>query len=433
MELLLQRISWEKLNSLVTRSGAGRPAYKLSVAELLSAILFHFTFSSAGTLAQHLMLLVGTKMAESSLSQRRQALPFEVFRELMRLMLRPLEAPCAQGTYQELRLVALDGVSFSLPNTPEVNAQLIKGSNQHGKAAFAKLQCSVLVELLPHNPLAACLGLEGQSEWKLSHGLLDHLPKNCLLLADRLYGCGAFVLAAQETLQAQKSHFLFRVKEGLKVVRVLETLADGSRIVEIKALDPQNHHRVAATLQVREIRATITRAGFAPVKIRLWTSLMDCQKAPAHQLVELYARRWEQELYFRELKGELGINDLLRSQTVETGAQEVAAMIIGSSLIAHQRAKLQPEKQPSYRLSFTKVWETLEPLWLTLLLGADLLSETQKQALAERFYHLASTRTMAKKRTRSCPRAMRQPMQPWPKKRDQKGSTAPLTIDVSPN
>ena len=84
MELLLQRISWEKLNSLVTRSGAGRPAYKLSVAELLSAILFHFTFSSAGTLAQHLMLLVGTKMAESSLSQRRQALPFEVFRELMR-------------------------------------------------------------------------------------------------------------------------------------------------------------------------------------------------------------------------------------------------------------------------------------------------------------------------------------------------------------
>ena len=209
-------------------------------------------------------------------------------------------------------------------------------------------------------------------------------------------------------------------------------MADGSRIVEIKALDPEDYHKVTSTLQVREIQATIARKGHQTVRLRLWTSLLDCEQAPARELIDLYITRWEQELYFRELKRELGINDLLQSQTPETGAQEVAAMIIGSSLIAEERSKLKPGEELSHRISFIKVWEVLEPLWLTLLLGADILTEPQKQQLAERIYALASRHVMQKKRTRSCPRAMRQPFQPWPRKRNQKSSTDPLHISVVP-
>jgi hypothetical protein len=285
------------------------------------------------------------------------------------------------------------------------------------------------VELLMHNPLAARLGWQGESEWKLAQGLLAHLPKKCLLLADRLYGCGAFILAAMEILKERRGHFLFRVKHGLKVVRRLERLKDGSQWVLIKTLDPSNHHRVIATIKAREIYATIHRRGHRSVRIRLWTSLSAAQ-APARELVELYMSRWEQELYFRELKAQLGVNDLLRSQTPETAAQEVAAMIIGSSLIAHERSKLKSGEQAQHRISFIKTWQTLEPLWLTLLLGADILTEEQKQQLCERFYNLAARRVMAKKRSRSCPRAMRQTVQPWPRKKNQKSFDGPLDINI---
>jgi len=274
------------------------------------------------------------------------------------------------------------------------------------------------------------MGWKGESEWKLAQALLDSLPEHCLLLADRLYGCGAFLVSAWERLQKRQGHFLVRVKQGLKIVREIRRLADGSRIIEIKALDPDHPHRVAATLQVREIKATIHRRGHRPVPLRLWTSLLDEKQAPARELVELYATRWEQELYFRELKRELKLHSLLQSQTPQTAAQEVAAMIIGSSLIAEERSKLKPGEQLSHRISFMKVWETLEPLWLTLLLGADILTEAQKQELCQRFYALASTRGMAKKRTRSCPRVLRQPKQRWPQKRNQTSSTAPLKISV---
>jgi len=430
LSLLLRRICWAELDALDQhKHPAGRPAHLLTRGQLLAAVLFHFTVGWTGTLGEHLLCSLGIKMAESSLSQRRQALPFEVFKELLARILRPVAKPGPAAFFGRWRLVAIDGVSFSLPNTPEVKRECKKGGNQKGRAAFAKLQCAALVELMFHNPLAACVALSGQSEWELALGLLAALPPEALLLADRLYGCAAFLVAALAVLQARDGRFLVRAKANLKVLRRGKRCKDGSRWVTLQVLDPANHHRATGTLEVREIWATIQRRGHRAVRIRLWTNLT-CKEASAEELVRLYMTRWEHELYFRELKWHLGINDLLRSQTPETAAQEVAAMIIGSSLIAHERASLKPGEDVAHRLSFIKVWETLEPLWLTLLLGADILTEAQKQQLCDRFYAVAARRFMPKKRSRSCPRAMRQPGQPWPRKRGQKSVEGPLEVSI---
>jgi hypothetical protein len=431
LSLLLARISWKELNKLKQRKHlAGRPCHRLSRAQLLTAILFHYTVTWAGTLGEHLFWLLAIKMSESNLSERRQVLPFVVFEELLKRVLRPLAQPSAQAFYSGLHLVGLDGVNFSLPNTESVKEQCKKGGNKKGRNPFAKLQCAALVELVMHNPLAARLGWKGESEWKLAQGLLDHLPARCLLLADRLYGCGAFLLAAWAKLQSVQGHFLVRVKLGLKS-GPLKRLSDGSRLVEIQALDPQNYHQVTGRMQIREIQATIQRKGHRPVPLRLWTSLLDEQLYPAQELVKLYATRWEHELYFRELKSELKLNDLLHSQTPETGAQEVVAMIVGSSLIAEERSKLKPGEELSHRISFLKVWEILEPLWLTLLLGADILTETQKQQFCDRFHALAARCRTPKKRSRACPRVLRQPHQAWSKKKDQPSSTHPVEISIT--
>jgi hypothetical protein len=433
LELLFQRVSLERLDALnARRHPAGRPPRVLSRGQLLAALLFHYTVGLAGALGEHLFLLLEITMAESALSQRRQATPFSVFEELLRLVLRPLPEVCQKSRHGGLLLVALDGVSFSMANTARTK-MCAKGGNQKGRAAFAKLQCAALVELVMHNPLAASLSWKGESEWKLAHALLDRLPEKCLLLADRLYGCGSFLAQAMPALQARDSHFLVRAKQRLKIDRVLKPLADGSRLVQIHALNPQDYHQVSATLQVREIQADIQRPGFRSARVRLWTSLLDEARFPARELAELYAARWEQELYFRELKRNLGTNDLLRSLTPETAAQEVACMIVGSSLLAQERGKLEPGQESCHRISMAKLSQTLEPLWLTMAVGSDLLSAEQKQELAHRFYRLASRWVMPKKRTRACPRVMRQPFQPWPRKRNQPSSNEPVTITIAPD
>lgn len=425
LSLLLKRIDWLGLNSLRDRKhAAGRPEQRLSRGQLLAAIIFHYTVTWAGTLGEHLFWLLEMRVSESNLSERRQALPFSIFEELLRRLLRPLNQPSPQALYKGLRLSAIDGVGFSLANSPAAKERGHKSKNQKGRHTFARLQCAVLIELMGHNPLAARVSWTGDSEWKLAQPLLDQLPDTCLLLADRHYGCAAFMLAARAKLQPSGGHFLIRVRRNLKVQRVIKRLFDGSQIIEVQ--DSETKEK----LQVREIQATLQRAGHRPVHLRLWTSLMDPTEAPALELVQLYATRWEEELYFRELKRELKLNNVLYSQTPETAAQEVAAMIIGSSLIAEERSKLESGQCPTHRISFIKVWEILEPLWLTLLLGADILTEAQKQQLCDRFYHIASQQTMAKKRTRSCPRALCRPHRPWPKKANQPTLDEPLTVSI---
>ena len=67
-------------------------------------------------------------------------------------------------------------------------------------------------------------------------------------------------------------------------------------------------------------------------------------------------------------------------------------------------------------VSFVKTLELMRPLWLTL--GGDLLSARQKPQLTERFLERAGRYvTRRRKRPRSCPRAVRQPISPWPRLR----------------
>ncbi len=399
--------------SLPKRRGR-RP--RVPLAQVLPALVFH-AMNAAGTLAEHFAQLFDDTLAESSLSERRTRLPWEVFAELMRLGLRPLAQKAAhpEAFWRGWRLVALDGTQFSLTNTPQIKATARKAKSRRGCAAFAKMTTGVLLELGLHNPLAAAIGRGGQCEWTLALELLAQLPAQALLLADRLHGCAAFIVAAQAACQKMGSHFLVRARTNIRV-QTIKRFKDGSRLVRVPVQQKGRQHVITQWLELREIRVRVQRPGHRAQELRLWTSLLNPQSAPAQELIELYARRWEHELYYRELKRQLRKSEVLQSHTLETGAQEIAAVVLASALLARERARAAAGQTPVLRVSFLKTLELMRPLWLTLALGGDLLSARQKQQLTERF--LERTRryvTPHRKRSRSCPRAVRRPVSRWPR------------------
>ena len=89
-----------------------------------------------------------------------------------------------------------------------------------------------LVELGTHAPLAAVIGLAQESEWALAQRLLAQLPAGSLLLADRLYGVGAFVNELLVVGQTVGSQWLVRVRQNLKS-SVRQVLSDGSALVAV--------------------------------------------------------------------------------------------------------------------------------------------------------------------------------------------------------
>jgi hypothetical protein len=406
-----------------------RPRVPLS--QVLPALVFH-VMNAAGTLAEHFGQLFEDSLADSSLSERRTRLPWEVFTELMHLGLRPLAqaATHPEAFWRGWRLVALDGTQFSLTNTPQIKATVRKAKTRRGRAAFAKITTGVLLELGLHNPLAAAIGRGGQSEWALALELLARLPAQALLLADRLHGCAAFLAVAQAMCQKAGSHFLVRARSRIRV-QTLKRFKDGSRLVRVPVQQKGNQRVIVQWLELREIRVRVQRPGHRAHELRLWTSLLDPTSAPAQELIELYARRWEHELYYRELKRQLRKNEVLQSHTLETGAQEIAAVVLASALLARERARAAAGQTPVLRVSFVKTLELMRPLWLTLALGGDLLSARQKQQLTQRFLERARhCVTPRRKRPRSCPRAVRRPLSGWPRLQQNQAWEGPVHFKI---
>ena len=388
---------------------------RVPLTHVLSALTFH-VMKGPGTLGEHFTELFGAPIADSSLADRRARLPWEIFEDLMRRMLRPRATRSREpeAFWHGWRLTALDGTQWSLTNTPQITAQARKARTRRGRAAFAKLPTAVLLELGLHNPLAAAIGRAGESEWALALTLLGQIPARALVMADRLYGCGAFLAPLHASCQRVGSHFLVRAQTAVKV-RVIERLSDGSRLVTV-AVTPR--YRVtpdATTLTVREIRVQVGRPGHRPTPLRLWTSLSDPRTAPALELARLYAQRWEQELYFRDVKRHLRRTALLQSHTLETAAQEVAAIVLASALLAVERTRVANGQVPVLRVSFAKMLPVVEAMWFTLDIAAPVLTERQTQYILTQMYHRMRQHLTPARRSRSCPRAVRQPVTRWPR------------------
>jgi hypothetical protein len=328
------------------------------------------------------------------------------------------------------RLTALDGTQFSLTNTPQITTTVEKARTRRGRAAFAKMTAAVLLEVGLHNPLAAAIGRDGESEWALAQRLLAQLPKRALLLGDRLYGVAAFVAHARAACTRVGSHFLLRASRSTKP-RVRRRMADGTRLVQIAHRARQRPSQILEWFEVREIRVRVGRTGHRSHELRLWTSLLDPRTAPALELAQLYAQRWEHELYFRELKRQVRKTDVLQSHTVVTAAQEIAALVLVSAVLAAERMRAAGGQLPVLRISFNKLLDRcVKPMWLYLDLGHGILTDDQITRILQRGYARMRRYVTPPRRARSCPRAVRQPMQAWPRVLRATSITGPMQLQL---
>ena len=174
----------------------------------------------------------------------------------------------------------------------------------------------------------------------------------------------------------------------------------------------------------------VGRPGARSHELRLWTTLVEVETAPALELARLYASRWEHELYFREVKRELRKSAVLQSHTVETGAQEIAAVVLASAMLATERARAANGAVPVLRVRFGQVLNAVRGMWLFFGPFDDLMTEPLKNRIVRRGYRLMRRSLTAKRRSRSCPRAVRQPVRGWPRLLHPQSIEGPLHLQV---
>jgi hypothetical protein len=235
---------------------------------------------------------------------------------------------------------------------------------------------------------------------------------------------------------ARASHFLVRVREKLDAPGI-EKLPDGSAWVEVRVCDPDKPRRVLRTIRVREVRGRVwNRRKKLWSEVRLWTSLGPEQATP-EELLGLYARRWEQEIFYKELKIQLRGGDLLAGHTPQSAAQEMLALTVAASLLAGERlAAAAASGDPgilaagAVRISFGACRAQIAALWTVLDAGRGLLDASTEAALIVRVREQIARDALRVRRPRSCERKVRQPVKKWPRMFTPSSITSPVAYEV---
>ncbi len=358
----------------------------------------------------------------SSLCEARKRLGVAPLRRLAESAVRLLGTPRTPGAfYRGMRLMALDGFTVDLADTPANDRAFGRPGTRRAPGAFPQARVLALCETGSHVLWRWQIKPLHTGEVTMAPGLLRHLRRGMLLLWDRNF-FGYRTLAA---VAGRRAHLLARVASNRRFEPVA-TLADGSYLARCYATRP-DRRADRGRITVRVIPYTLDdpgRPGRGEVH-RLVTTLLDERLDPAVELIVLYHERWEQELAIDELKTHQRERPVLRSRTPAGVVQELYGLLLGHFVVRAlmQEAALRRGLDPQ-RLSFTGAIRVLRcrlPECPRSRRGrgrwyAALVEEVGEEVLPER-------------RDRINPRVIRRKMSNWLKKRPEHRNYSQPTKD----
>ena len=237
------------------------------------------------------------------------------------------------------RLMAIDGVEWDLPDTPENVAEFGYVGSGATRSAFPKARVVAISECASHAVVAAAIGGMHIGEPTLARRLWGRLEPGWLLTADReFYGFTHWNAA-----RATGAELLWRVSARVSLP-VLRTWPDGSYASVLvnrrKADTAQRAALVAAAGRGEDLdpdRAVPVVEYTVPDRpgngrgetFTLITTILDPAHAPAGQLAQAYHQRWEHETGNNQLKTHLrGPGRILRSHKPDTVRQEIYGYLL---------------------------------------------------------------------------------------------------------
>jgi Transposase DDE domain len=305
------------------------------------------------------------------------------------------------------RLLAIDGTTFTVADTPTNEWTFGRAHNQHRGSGYPLMRVVALCEVGTHALLHWIARGFMVGEHALAARLWRHVPAGSLLLGDRNFHCFPLWQAAVDG----GWDLLIRLQSSPKFV-VDQVLGDGSFLSWV--YPRQGKRKKARGIRVRVITYAYTDGQGKVHTSRLLTSLLDAARHPAAVLVDLYHRRWEQEGVFREIKSALaGRVTQVRAQDPLRAMQEIDGLLLGHFVV--RWVILQAARQKGVtpvEISFTGTLRILQTRLAGVPEGA-----AGRRRWWEELKESIGRQKLQKRRKRSCPRKKKVTRPAWPVKR----------------
>lgn len=263
--------------------------------------------------------------AASSLARARRRIGTAPLRRLFETLAGPIASRTWSGSfYRGLRTVALDGTHLHVPDEPQVTWRYPKRAGDVLEFGYPLLRLLAVVECGTRAVLAACFGPESDGELSYARKLLGCLDPTMLLLADAGFDAVEFL----REVAATGAQLLVR-SSARRCPTIQRRLADGSYLARLCGVYRAGHGYSMLPVRVIEAWITVTLADGTTRREpwRLITSLLDHERYPASELVDLYHRRWQVETTYFSIKATMLDGRVLRSRSVPGLDQEVYALL----------------------------------------------------------------------------------------------------------
>ena len=235
------------------------------------------------------------------------------------------------------------------------------------------------------------------------------------MLADR--GFASYVVMALLNLQGVQSAFRLHWRR-LCDFRKGKRLGKNDRLLiwekpqkKPRYLSKNLWNRLPEHLPVRLLRYRLLKKGFRCRSITLATTLLDAQSYSGEQLAALYARRWQIELWFRDIKTTLGM-EVLRTQSPEMVHKELEMHLTAYNLLRAlmaQSARLHAVALES--LSFKGSLDATRQFSMAI---AQAASRKKQRALIAQLLKIIARDQVPQRPGRREPRAVKRRPKPFP-------------------
>lgn len=274
---------------------------------------------------------------DSAYIQARQRLPRQCLEDALvataAAAAKRMPAPLA---LQGRTVKVVDGSSVQLADTPANQKRYPQPSMQKPGCGFPVLKLAVLFCLNSGAVLQAVLGNLHQHDLRLARQLWQQLKKGDILLGDRAFG----EFATLATFFKRPVDVVARLHSRRKVdFRQARRLGKQDGLFVWRKcpqpsliLTARQWRCLPSEITVRVIRFTAALRGHRCRRVTLVTTLLDPKLYPAEQIIALYARRWRLELWLRDLKTLMGMEQL-RCKTPAMVHKELLAYLIAHNLI----------------------------------------------------------------------------------------------------
>ena len=328
--VLTRVFSPREVDAAIARTNAAGQRNRLLPARMMVYYVMALALFSSGSYEEVMRsLLAGMEWmtgrfrewampTKAAIFKARSRLGSAVMIDLFDACAKPVATGGGPGFYRQWRLVSVDGTVLDIPDTPANERTYGRpGTNTEAKSAYPQARILGLVECGTHAVLGAVVSGCDTAEQTMHPGLLHKLESDMLAIADR----GFFSYEAFKESAATGADLLWRVKANA-VLPVHEEFTDGSYLSAVFAGTKDRRNNIEP-IPVRVIEYTGTN-GNESGDFRLITTILDPDAAPAGDLADTYAKRWEIESCFDELKThQRGQSLVLRSKTPDGVLQEI--------------------------------------------------------------------------------------------------------------